>query len=40
MATRIISMRALLRTRLEELGSAHSWAHVTDQIGARGFVFF
>jgi hypothetical protein len=38
MATCIISMRSLLRTRLEELGSVHSWAHVTDQIGALGCV--
>lgn len=33
MATRIISMRGLLRGNLEKLGSKHSWNHITDQIG-------
>ncbi|GBF87409.1 aspartate, mitochondrial [Raphidocelis subcapitata] len=33
MAERIISMRALLRRNLEQLGSQHSWKHITDQIG-------
>ncbi|KAJ1729875.1 aspartate transaminase aat1 [Coemansia biformis] len=33
MADRIIGMRAALRSRLEQLGSARSWAHITDQIG-------
>jgi len=33
MATRIISMRALLKDNLEKLGSKHSWNHITDQIG-------
>ncbi|KAJ2660767.1 aspartate transaminase aat1 [Coemansia sp. RSA 1200] len=33
MADRIIGMRTALRSRLEELGSAHSWNHITDQIG-------
>ncbi|KAI8468621.1 MAG: pyridoxal phosphate-dependent transferase [Monoraphidium minutum] len=33
MAERIISMRALLRQNLEQLGSTHSWKHITDQIG-------
>jgi aspartate aminotransferase len=33
MATRIISMRNLLRSNLEQLGSKHSWKHITDQIG-------
>jgi aspartate aminotransferase, mitochondrial len=33
MATRIISMRKLLRSNLEQLGSKHSWKHITDQIG-------
>lgn len=32
MADRIITMRALLRKHLEELGSRHSWAHITDQV--------
>lgn len=32
MAERIISMRALLRQNLEQLGSQHSWKHVTDQV--------
>ncbi|KAJ1831834.1 aspartate transaminase aat1 [Coemansia sp. RSA 2711] len=33
MADRIIGMRQALRARLEQLGSAQSWAHITDQIG-------
>ncbi|KAJ2776899.1 aspartate transaminase aat1 [Coemansia javaensis] len=33
MADRIIAMRTALRARLEGLGSARSWAHITDQIG-------
>ncbi|KAJ2598668.1 aspartate transaminase aat1 [Coemansia sp. RSA 1721] len=33
MADRIISMRAKLRSRLEELGSKKQWNHITDQIG-------
>ncbi|KAJ2558022.1 aspartate transaminase aat1 [Coemansia sp. RSA 1933] len=33
MADRIIAMRSALRARLELLGSTHSWAHITDQIG-------
>ncbi|KAJ1728502.1 aspartate transaminase aat1 [Coemansia sp. BCRC 34490] len=33
MADRIIGMRTALRSRLEELGSVHSWNHITDQIG-------
>jgi len=33
MADRIISMRTALRSKLEGLGSKHSWQHVTDQIG-------
>ncbi|KAJ1663418.1 aspartate transaminase aat1 [Coemansia sp. RSA 1813] len=33
MADRIIGMRTALRSRLEELGSAQSWNHITDQIG-------
>lgn len=33
MADRIKTMRALLRTRLEENGSLKGWEHVTDQIG-------
>lgn len=33
MANRIISMRSLLRTSLENAGSSHSWQHITDQIG-------
>eukprot|EP00475_Leptophrys_vorax_P031090 TRINITY_DN4699_c0_g1_i3.p1 TRINITY_DN4699_c0_g1~~TRINITY_DN4699_c0_g1_i3.p1 ORF type:complete len:413 (+),score=85.50 TRINITY_DN4699_c0_g1_i3:262-1500(+) len=33
MASRIISMRTLLRTGLEKAGSKHSWQHITDQIG-------
>ena len=37
MAERIIAMRQLLRANLEQLGSKHSWAHVTDQIGMFAF---
>lgn len=33
MADRIIEMRALLRSNLEKLGSAHDWSHITRQIG-------
>ncbi|KIY96160.1 aspartate aminotransferase [Monoraphidium neglectum] len=33
MAERIINMRSLLRQHLEQLGSKHSWKHITDQIG-------
>eukprot|EP00879_Flechtneria_rotunda_P022572 GHRR01023835.1.p1 GENE.GHRR01023835.1~~GHRR01023835.1.p1 ORF type:complete len:143 (+),score=35.32 GHRR01023835.1:286-714(+) len=33
MANRIKDMRSLLRKSLEDLGSSHSWQHVTDQIG-------
>jgi aspartate aminotransferase, mitochondrial len=32
MATRILDVRALLRSNLEQLGSQHSWAHITDQV--------
>ncbi len=33
MADRIISMRTLLREKLEGLGSPLPWKHVTEQIG-------
>ena len=33
MADRINTMRTVLRTRLEESGSKHSWDHITKQIG-------
>lgn len=33
MAQRIQDMRSLLRQNLEQLGSPHSWQHITDQIG-------
>ncbi|KAI9768558.1 MAG: aspartate transaminase aat1 [Geoglossum simile] len=33
MADRIISMRALLRKNLEDLGSGYDWSHITSQIG-------
>ncbi|RPA97495.1 putative aspartate aminotransferase [Choiromyces venosus 120613-1] len=33
MADRIISMRAALKTNLEEIGSKHDWSHITSQIG-------
>ncbi|KAI9802485.1 MAG: hypothetical protein M1825_002870 [Sarcosagium campestre] len=32
MADRIITMRALLKKNLEELGSKHDWSHITSQI--------
>jgi len=33
MATRIHSMRVLLKQKLEEIGSTHNWDHVVNQIG-------
>lgn len=33
MADRIISMRTLLQSELEGLGSARDWSHMTSQIG-------
>ncbi|KAL2753415.1 hypothetical protein ACRALDRAFT_2111040 [Sodiomyces alcalophilus JCM 7366] len=33
MADRIITMRALLKQNLENLGSSHDWSHITSQIG-------
>lgn len=33
MADRIITMRALLKGKLEALGSKHDWSHITSQIG-------
>jgi len=33
MADRIITMRKLLREKLEALGSKHDWSHITSQIG-------
>lgn len=32
MADRIISMRALLKENLEDLGSKHDWSHITSQV--------
>ena len=32
MADRIITMRALLKSNLEKLGSAHDWSHITSQV--------
>ena len=32
MAERIISMRALLRKNLEDLGSKRDWGHITSQV--------
>ena len=32
MADRIITMRALLKKHLEDLGSAHDWNHITSQV--------
>ena len=33
MADRIISMRALLKKNLEDLGSKRDWSHITSQVG-------
>ncbi|KAK5635048.1 hypothetical protein RRF57_010760 [Xylaria bambusicola] len=33
MADRIITMRSLLKSNLEKLGSRHDWSHITSQIG-------
>lgn len=33
MATRIHSMRALLKLKLEQIGSSHNWDHIVNQIG-------
>lgn len=32
MADRIIEMRALLKSNLEQLGSKHDWSHITSQV--------
>ena len=32
MADRIITMRALLKKNLEELGSKQDWGHITSQV--------
>ena len=32
MADRIIRMRGLLRSNLEDLGSKHDWSHITSQV--------
>lgn len=32
MADRIITMRALLKKNLEDLGSKHDWGHITSQV--------
>lgn len=37
MADRIITMRKLLREKLEALGSKHDWSHITSQIGMFAF---
>lgn len=34
MADRIISMRALLKKNLQDLGSKHDWSHITSQVGS------
>ena len=34
MADRIISMRALLKKNLEDLGSKHDWSHITSQVSS------
>ena len=33
MSSRIITMRASLRQKLEELGTPGDWSHITTQIG-------
>ncbi|KAJ9148939.1 Aspartate aminotransferase [Pleurostoma richardsiae] len=37
MSGRIIAMREALRSKLEQLGTPGSWAHITDQIGMFSF---
>ena len=37
MADRIITMRALLKKNLEDLGSKHDWSHITSQVGRPHF---
>jgi aspartate aminotransferase, mitochondrial len=37
MAQRINTMRTVLRSNLEQLGSHHSWDHITKQIGMFAF---
>lgn len=37
MSGRIIDMRRVLRTKLEELGTPGSWKHITEQIGMFSF---
>jgi aspartate aminotransferase, mitochondrial len=37
MADRIITMRALLKENLEQLGSKRDWSHITSQIGMFAF---
>jgi aspartate aminotransferase len=37
MADRIITMRSLLRSKLEGLGNPRPWNHITDQIGMFAF---
>ena len=39
MADRIISMRALLKQNLEDLGSKHDWGHITSQVRSYPFLF-
>lgn len=38
MADRIISMRALLKKNLEDLGSKHDWGHITSQVTVARFL--
>ena len=40
MADRIITMRALLKKHLEDLGSAHDWSHITSQVNTYPTPFF
>ena len=37
MSTRILAMRDLLRSELEQLDSERSWQHITTQIGMFSF---
>lgn len=32
MADRIIAMRDMLKSNLEQLGSKHDWSHITSQV--------
>lgn len=37
MANRIIEIRAILRAKLEELGTPGDWSHITEQTGMYSY---